>query len=62
MSDGPAGHRREHIFDANGALTAQFLLARGHCCGNGCRNCPYIPRHAGPSARPPTDTPISQER
>jgi hypothetical protein len=22
-------------------LTAHFLLKRGYCCGNGCRNCPY---------------------
>ena len=21
--------------------TREFLLRRGHCCGNGCRNCPY---------------------
>jgi hypothetical protein len=22
-------------------LTAHFLLGRGYCCRNGCRNCPY---------------------
>ena len=22
-------------------LTAAFLARRGHCCGNGCRHCPY---------------------
>ena len=22
-------------------FTAQYLLQRGYCCGNGCRNCPY---------------------
>ena len=22
-------------------LTAHFLLKRGYCCRNGCRNCPY---------------------
>ena len=22
-------------------LTAAFLVKRGYCCGNGCRNCPY---------------------
>jgi len=42
----------EDIFDENGALTAAFLLARGYCCGNGCRNCPYEPRHGGLEARP----------
>jgi hypothetical protein len=29
------------IFDADGALTREFLLDRGFCCGNKCRNCPY---------------------
>jgi hypothetical protein len=40
------------IFDADGALTADFLLARGYCCANGCRNCPYEPRHGGLEAVP----------
>jgi hypothetical protein len=22
-------------------FTAEYLLNRGYCCGNGCRNCPY---------------------
>jgi hypothetical protein len=22
-------------------LTAEYLLERGYCCGNGCKNCPY---------------------
>ncbi|MBO9199876.1 MULTISPECIES: DUF5522 domain-containing protein [Niastella] len=22
-------------------LTAQYHLERGHCCGNGCRHCPF---------------------
>lgn len=22
-------------------LTSAYLLARGTCCGNGCRHCPY---------------------
>ena len=22
-------------------FTAQYLLDRGYCCGNGCVNCPY---------------------
>jgi hypothetical protein len=29
------------IFDENGALTRQYLLNRGTCCGNKCRNCPF---------------------
>lgn len=40
------------IFDHDGALTAAFLLERGYCCGNGCRNCPYLPRHGGEMSRP----------
>jgi len=43
----------QDIFDEDGALTAQFLLSRGFCCGNKCRNCPYEPRHGGPTAKPP---------
>jgi uncharacterized protein (TIGR00290 family) len=31
----------ESIFDRDGALTRAFLLDRGYCCGNRCRNCPY---------------------
>lgn len=22
-------------------FTAEYLLQRGYCCGNGCKNCPY---------------------
>ncbi|MCC7140374.1 MAG: hypothetical protein IT460_18285 [Planctomycetes bacterium] len=22
-------------------FTARYLLRRGHCCGSGCRHCPY---------------------
>jgi hypothetical protein len=22
-------------------FTATYLLERGHCCGSGCRHCPY---------------------
>lgn len=22
-------------------FTAEYLLQRGYCCGNGCENCPY---------------------
>ena len=41
------------VFDADGALTAEYLLARGYCCGLGCTNCPYIPKHGGDAARAP---------
>ena len=26
-------------------LSREVLLQHGKCCGNGCRNCPYLPRH-----------------
>ena len=26
-------------------FTASFHLNRGSCCGNGCRHCPYEPKH-----------------
>jgi hypothetical protein len=30
-------------YNAEGLVvfTAEYLLNRGYCCGNGCRNCPY---------------------
>lgn len=26
-------------------LTAHFHVKRGYCCGSGCRECPYYPKH-----------------
>lgn len=26
-------------------FTALFHSNRGSCCGNGCRHCPYLPKH-----------------
>lgn len=26
-------------------LSREFLLQQGKCCGNKCKNCPYVPRH-----------------
>jgi len=26
-------------------FNAEFLAKRGPCCGNGCRHCPYWPKH-----------------
>lgn len=40
-TDEPDQPEPEAIFDATGALTREFLLSRGGCCGNKCRNCPY---------------------
>lgn len=25
--------------------TESFHIKRGWCCGNGCRHCPYFPKH-----------------
>ena len=30
-----------YIEDGKVVLTADYLLRRGFCCGNLCRNCPY---------------------
>lgn len=48
----PLREGRDYTLE-NGLLvmTAYFLKTRGYCCRNGCRNCPYEPRHKGP--RPP---------
>jgi hypothetical protein len=29
------------LLDENGAISRDFLVARGTCCSNGCQNCPY---------------------
>ena len=29
----------------NVVMTEKHHLKRGHCCGSGCRHCPYIPKH-----------------
>jgi 2-iminoacetate synthase ThiH len=26
-------------------FTEEFHIQRGHCCGNGCRHCPFEPKH-----------------
>ncbi len=33
----------EFYFNDNGLVvfTAEYLLQRGYCCGNGCKHCPY---------------------
>lgn len=30
-----------YMEDGRRVFTAHFHLKRGHCCGNGCRHCPY---------------------
>jgi hypothetical protein len=29
------------LFDEDGALSREYLVRRGNCCRNGCKNCPY---------------------
>jgi len=33
----------DYYFQSDGLVvfTAEYLLERGYCCGNGCLNCPY---------------------
>jgi len=33
----------DYYFNSDGfvVLTSKYLLERGYCCGNGCKNCPY---------------------
>lgn len=30
--------------DGYRVMTERFLINRGYCCGNGCKNCPYFPK------------------
>jgi len=38
-----AFRRGDFYFDQNGLMvfTVAYHLRRGHCCGSGCRHCPY---------------------
>ena len=42
------------IIDSNGLYiaTRSFLMRRGYCCANQCRNCPYINWRNSPLWRP----------
>lgn len=33
------------LFDGITKLAGEYHLRRGHCCGSGCRHCPYEPKH-----------------
>ena len=38
----------DYYFDKESGLmvlTSFFHIKRGFCCGNGCRECPYYPKH-----------------
>ena len=36
----------DYTLNADGyrVMTEFFLVKRGYCCSNGCRNCPYSPK------------------
>ncbi len=37
-------HEGEDMYfnnDGYMVFTAEYLLERGYCCGNGCKHCPY---------------------
>lgn len=42
-----------HYYLENGKVvfTEEYHLARGHCCGNKCRHCPYDPIHVKGNTR-----------
>ncbi len=42
------------IIDSNGfyIATSSFLIRRGYCCANQCRNCPYINWRNSPTWEP----------
>ena len=37
----------DFYYDTNGyrVMTEEYHRRRGTCCGNGCRHCPYTPKH-----------------
>lgn len=37
----------DRVSGAKGTIvfTETYHIERGYCCGNGCRHCPYDPRH-----------------
>ena len=43
----PGTLTEEDYYMENGkfVFTAYYHLKRGRCCGNGCRHCPYEPKH-----------------
>ncbi len=47
----PTNNDNDWEIDANGlyVATRSFLIRRGYCCANQCRNCPYINWHGSPA-------------
>ncbi len=37
---------REYYLESGSfVFTEHYLKKRSDCCGNGCRHCPFVPRH-----------------
>ena len=34
-----------YLENGNVVFTPEYHMARGHCCGNKCRHCPFIPKY-----------------
>ncbi len=52
----PAPRPQQDFYVEHGRVvfTAQYLLRRGACCGNGCRHCPYESEPSALAAGNPT--------
>lgn len=39
----PLNDEDDFYYNSDGLVVfnAEYLLNRGYCCGNGCKNCPY---------------------
>lgn len=46
-SSNPLVENEDYYMDTRGfrVMTNRFLKERGYCCGNGCKHCPYFPKH-----------------
>ena len=46
-ADSDSAENTEEYYFENGFMvfTAKYHTQRGFCCGNGCRHCPYQPKH-----------------
>ncbi len=54
LEGSPIENQDDWIIDANGfyIATRSFLIRRGYCCANQCRNCPYINWRNSPTWEP----------
>jgi hypothetical protein len=45
MRDSLIEHIHYHKEGDRVVFTTLFHIQRGQCCGSGCKNCPYLPKH-----------------